>query len=107
MTKTTSSFLGTIPFALVLVLYQYEHLCVDTTRVSYALLSGGLTSAIGYAIRYWALVRMTAITAGAIQLSVPILSMVFGALILSKSISALVTLIGIAWFSLTTKQGIL
>jgi drug/metabolite transporter (DMT)-like permease len=53
---------------------------------------------------------MTTITAGAVQLSVPILSMVLGALILSEDItmlsgiSALVTLSGVAWVSLTTKQ---
>lgn len=110
--KTASSFLGAIPFAIVLVLYQHAHLQVDTTGASYAVIAGGLTSAVGYAIWYWARVRMTAITAGAVQLSVPILSMVLGVLILSEDItmlggiSALVTLSGVAWVSLTTKQKI-
>ncbi|MEE4883954.1 DMT family transporter [Pseudomonas alliivorans] len=110
LVKTASSFLGAIPFAVVLVLYQHDHLRVDTTGAWYAVIAGGLTSAVGYAIWYWARVRMTTITAGAVQLSVPILSMVLGVLILSEDItmlsgiSALVTLSGVAWVSLTTRQ---
>lgn len=108
--KTASSFLWAIPFALVLVLLQHEHLHVDPVGATYALFSGSIASAIGYAIWYWARVRMTAITAGAVQLSVPVLSAVLGVLILSEGItwlsgiSALVTLSGVAWVSLTAKK---
>jgi drug/metabolite transporter (DMT)-like permease len=53
---------------------------------------------------------MAVISAGAVQLSVPVLSAVFGALILGEkmtargSISALVVLGGVAWVTLTAKR---
>lgn len=109
--NTAGSFLWAVPFALVLILIQREHLSVDRMGAAYALLSGSLASAIGYAIWYWVRVRMTAISAGAVQLLVPVLSAALGALILGEeislksSISALVVLLGVIWVALTTKQG--
>lgn len=109
--NTAGSFLWAVPFALVLILIQREHLSVDRMGAAYALLSGSLASAIGYAIWYWVRVRMTAISAGAVQLLVPVLSAALGALILGEeislksSISALVVLMGVIWVALTTKQG--
>lgn len=109
--NTAGSFLWAVPFALVLVLIQREHLSVDRMGAAYALLSGSLASAIGYAIWYWVRVRMTAISAGAVQLLVPVLSAALGALILGEeislksSISALAALLGVAWVALTAKLG--
>lgn len=109
--STAGSFLWAIPFALVLILIQREHLSVERMGAAYALLSGSLASAIGYAIWYWVRVRMTAISAGAVQLSVPVLSAALGALILGEeislksSISALAVLGGVAWITLTAKAG--
>ena len=54
---------------------------------------------------------MTAISAGAVQLLVPVLSAALGALILGEeislksSISALAVLLGVAWVALTAKLG--
>lgn len=107
---TASSFLLAIPFALALVLIQYQSVNIDQKGAIYALLSGSLASGIGYAIWYWVRVRMAVISAGAVQLSVPVLSAVFGALILGEkmtargSISALVVLGGVAWVTLTAKR---
>jgi len=103
ISNKAASFLWAVPLALILMLVQYEDLRVDTLGMTYAVLSGSLASAIGYAIWYWVRVRMTAISAGAVQLSVPVLSAVLGVLILSEEISwvggisALITLGGVAW----------
>lgn len=111
ISNTAASFLWAVPLALILMLVQREHLSVDTWGITFAVLSGSLASAIGYAIWYWVRVRMTAISAGAVQLSVPVLSAVLGVLILSEEISwiggmsALITLGGVAWVTLTAKAG--
>jgi drug/metabolite transporter (DMT)-like permease len=106
---TAGSFVLAVPFAVVLLVLQREHLGVDRMGAIYALLSGSIASAIGYAIWYWVRVRMTAISAGAVQLSVPIVTAVLGVLILNEEItlrsavSALMTLAGVAWVTLTAR----
>ncbi|MPS44136.1 MAG: DMT family transporter [Stenotrophomonas sp.] len=107
---TASSFLLAIPFSLGLLLIPSEAVRVDRAGVIYALLSGSLASGVGYVIWYWVRIRMATITAGAVQLSVPVLSAIFGALFLEEKItlrgatSALVVLGGIAMVTLTTKR---
>lgn len=104
--NTAASFLWATPLALLLLWFQSGSLAADALGIIYALLSGSLASAIGYAIWYWVRVRMTAISAGAVQLSVPVLSALLGVLILSESISwvsgisASITLVGVAWITL-------
>jgi drug/metabolite transporter (DMT)-like permease len=105
--NTAGSFLFAVPLALALVLIFREHLVLDWAGVAYATLSGSLASAIGYVIWYWVRSRITAISAGAVQLSVPVLSASLGALLLGERISlrgaipAVVTLAGVAWVMLT------
>lgn len=109
--STASSFLWAVPLAFGLMWLQHEHLSFDTKGAVYALLSGTLASAIGYAVWYWVRVRMTAISAGAVQLSVPVLSAILGVLILSENISwmsgisASITLIGVAWVTMKATAG--
>ncbi len=110
--NTAGSFLWSIPFALVLQLFYYEQLSVDQMGATYALLSGGLTSAIGYAIWYWVRVRIAAISAGAMQLTVPVLSAYLGVVALGEEIElarvipALAVLAGVAWITVTVRQAI-
>ena len=108
ISNTASSFLWAVPLSVGLMLVQGENLISDGIGTIYALLSGILASAIGYAIWYWVRIRMTAISAGSVQLSVPILSAALGVVILDESISwkcalsALATLSGVAWITLTS-----
>lgn len=108
--STAASFLWASPLALVLVMTQHAQLQVDWKGAAYALLSGSLTSAIGYAAWYWVRVRMTATSAGAVQLSVPIVSAVLGIFLLGETmtlasaISGLVTLFGVAWVTLRARR---
>lgn len=101
--NTAGSFLWAVPLALVLAWLQRGQLVLDGRAAVYALVSGSVTSAIGYAIWYWVRSRMTAIGAGAVQLSVPVVSAVLGVLLLGETIAlrsaiaALATLGGVAW----------
>lgn len=107
---TTLSFLWAIPLTCLLLLLQPHNLKLDSTGIVYALISGSLASGVGYALWYWVRVRMTTITASTVQLSVPVLSALLGALLLNETItlkatlSALILLTGIAWVTACTKR---
>ena len=107
---TASSFFGAVPFALFLIVFQNNHLNIDKTGVIYALLSGCLATAIGNVIWYWVRVRMTAITAAVVQISVPLLSAAFGVLLLGEHltyaslVAGLVVLGGLVLVTLTVQQ---
>lgn len=110
ITSTASSFLWAVPLSLTLLIIQRTQLHFDWAGATYALLSGSVTSALGYAIWYWVRVRMTATSAGAVQLSVPILSAAMGLAILGEKITlesaafAAVTLVGVAWVTFTSTR---
>lgn len=107
---TASSFILAVPMALALMLLQHQSLHMDTAGAAYALLSGSITSGIGYAIWYWVRVRMAVISTAVVQLSVPVLSAIFGMLLLHESITlksaaaALVVLGGIALVILSSQR---
>lgn len=106
---TGASFLWTVPLALALSALQAGNRVMDWSGAIYALVSGSLTSAIGYAIWYWVRVRITAISAGAVQLCVPVLSALLGWIFLGERmapramVSGLAVLGGIAWVTLTAR----
>lgn len=108
--STAGSFLWATPLAVVLLLIQHAHLHVDGLGALYALLSGSLASAVGYAIWYAVRVRMAAISAGAVQLSVPVISAALGVLLLQEpirlasAVPAMMVLAGVAWVTLTVKK---
>ena len=108
--NTAASFICAVPFAVVLLLVQARRLHFDATGALWALLSGSVTSALGYAIWYWVRVRLTAISAGAVQLSVPVISAVLGVLLLGETLTlrsamcGLAVLGGIAWVTLTARR---
>lgn len=107
---TATSFIWAVPLALALLAFQRHHIALDRAGIMYAALSGTLASAIGYAIWYWVRVRMTTISAGAVQLCVPVLSAVMGMVLLDEqmtlkgAISGLVALGGIVLITLTVKR---
>jgi drug/metabolite transporter (DMT)-like permease len=107
---TASSFLLAVPLSLLTLWLHQGELQVDPLGVLYAALSGSVASGIGYAIWYWVRLRMSAITAASVQLSVPVLSAVLGLLILDEQISlksalaALLVLGGIAVVILTSRR---
>jgi drug/metabolite transporter (DMT)-like permease len=84
---TTANFLRTIPFVLVLILLTFEYSKITDWGMIYAILSGAVTSAIGYALWYLVLKDISVTQAAVIQLLVPILAAVGGVLFVSEPIS--------------------
>ncbi|WP_312518737.1 DMT family transporter [Massilia sp.] len=108
--NTAASFLLAVPLALALLLLQRDALVFDPLGAAYAVVSGSITSALGYAVWYWVRSRLSAIGAGAVQLSVPVIGAVMGLLFLGERMSAwsvgagLATLAGVAWVMLSAKK---
>jgi drug/metabolite transporter (DMT)-like permease len=107
---TAGNFSRTVPMALLLSLMLLSRVSLDSTGVYYALLSGALTSGVGYAIWYSALPLLKATTAATVQLSVPLLAALGGVVLLQEPVTlrlllaALAILGGIALVVLTAKR---
>ncbi|MAE23794.1 MAG: EamA family transporter, partial [Pseudomonas sp.] len=93
---TAGNFLRAAPLALLLALVLLPHLDWDGPGLFYAVLSGALTSGVGYAIWYSALPGLRASQAATVQLSVPILAALGGSLLLSEALSLRLTLSAVA-----------
>ncbi len=77
---TAGNFLRAAPIAAGLSVLMWNSAAIDQAGLIYAVLSGALTSGIGYAIWYMALPGLKATSAATVQLSVPVLAAV-GAII--------------------------
>lgn len=93
---TTGNFLRAIAFAALLALVFHTDLRLDGMGVVYAVLSGAVASGIGYAIWYSALPGLSAIQGASVQLSVPILAALSGAVLLGEAISLRLALVSLA-----------
>lgn len=87
LATTAGNFIRAIPLALLLSLFLLARSQPDPLGLVYALLSGALTSGLGYAIWYSALRGLGALQAATVQLSVPILAALAGALLLGEALS--------------------
>jgi drug/metabolite transporter (DMT)-like permease len=96
---TAGNFLRTVPITVVLSLLMTRHIAWDSAGVWYAIMSGALTSGIGYAIWYKALPALKATQAATVQLSVPVIAAVGGIILLDESISLRLILASIAIIS--------
>ena len=99
---TTDNFIRTIPFVFITGLLIIPHINLTTAGFTWAVISGAITSGLGYIIWYAALRGLTRTRAAVIQLMVPVIAALGGVLLLSESInlrlilSAILTLGGIA-----------
>lgn len=93
---TTGNFLRAAPLAVLLALALLPQLNWDGPGLFYAVLSGALTSGVGYAIWYSALPGLRASQAATVQLSVPILAALGGSLLLGEALSLRVVLSAMA-----------
>ncbi|MGJ9417846.1 DMT family transporter [Massilia sp. CMS3.1] len=78
---TAGNFLRAAPLALALWLPFAGVAHADTTGIVLAIVSGAVTSGVGYALWYTALRGLTAMRAATVQLSVPLMT-AFGAVLL-------------------------
>jgi drug/metabolite transporter (DMT)-like permease len=84
---TAGNFLRAVPMAIVLSAVAFRWASSDGTGVCYAIVSGALTSGVGYAIWYTALRGLKATSAAAVQLSVPVIAAIGGIIFLGEAIS--------------------
>lgn len=87
LAATAGNFVRALPFTLLLSLLLIDHAHLDGAGVVYAVLSGALTSGVGYAIWYAALPGLAALQAASVQLSVPLLTALAGALLLAEPLT--------------------
>ncbi|RXK06590.1 DMT family transporter [Halarcobacter bivalviorum] len=98
---TNDNFLKTIPFLLLYLLIFPININITTDGLILSFLSGAVTSAIGYVIWYKILDNISIITAGVIQLIVPIIAIILSIVLLDELltstliISTLLIIIGI------------
>ncbi len=84
---TFANFLAAIPFTLVLGLLCKNQLRLDSLGATLAILSGAITSGLGYVAWYAVLPHLPAIKASIIQLLVPVLAAVLGIAVLHERIT--------------------
>jgi drug/metabolite transporter (DMT)-like permease len=84
---TAGNFLRAVPMAAVLSLALAASATANARGVAAALASGALASGLGYAIWYSALPRLRASSAAIVQLSVPVLAALGGAVWLAEPLT--------------------
>ncbi|TMJ29720.1 MAG: DMT family transporter [Alphaproteobacteria bacterium] len=89
---TAGNFLRAVPFAAALSLAMAAGVntatAVDRTGALYAVVSGAITSGLGYVLWYAALPFLTAASAAVIQLSVPAIAALGGVVLLAEPLSS-------------------
>ncbi|OOG37901.1 DMT family transporter [Polaromonas sp. A23] len=93
---TAGNFLRAAPIAAALSVSMVNQVSVDAAGFWYALASGALTSAVGYAIWYTALPALKATSAATVQLSVPVIAALGGVALLGEEITLRLVLASLA-----------
>jgi len=84
---TAGNFLRAAPMAILVSVAMMPHASIDGAGVIYAIVSGAITSGVGYAIWYTALPALKATIAATVQLSVPVIAALGGVLLLGESLT--------------------
>jgi drug/metabolite transporter (DMT)-like permease len=84
---TAGNFLRAVPLALALILGARGRLHLDPAGCAYALVSGALASGLGYVLWYRAVAGLRASAAAAVQLSVPVLTVLSGLALLGETLT--------------------
>ena len=88
LAATAANFTISVAFVLVLAGITFAQVEFGARGVLLAVLSGALTSGIGYVIWYTALEYLSAMQAAMVQLTVPVIAAAGGILFLAESLSA-------------------
>ena len=106
MAETGANFIWSVPLLVLLTLplpAQPDGGATTTTGLILAIIAGGLTSGLGYALWYKVLPSLGSSTSALLQLTVPIIAMVAGVILLNEEITwrmigaGVLTLGGIAY----------
>jgi drug/metabolite transporter (DMT)-like permease len=93
---TTGNFVRAVPLAAAVSIISVHWVRIDLAGVSYAMISGAITSGLGYVIWYSALQDLKAASAATVQLSVPVLAATGGILLLGEPLTLRYLLASIA-----------
>jgi drug/metabolite transporter (DMT)-like permease len=85
---TTYNFLKTTPLVILLIITTINNANYSTEGVMLALISGGITSGIGYTIWYIALGGLSSTQSAVLQLSVPVIAALGGVIFVSEAITS-------------------
>ena len=84
---TAANFLYALPIALALSILSFGSAAIEPYGVALAIVSGAITSGLGYTVWYQALPLLSATRAASVQLSVPAIAAIGGVLILSEPVT--------------------
>lgn len=107
LAATSANFLLCVP--ILLILLSGTGLVFSLTGIVLGLVCGGITSGLGYALWYTVLPKLDGGTAAIVQLCVPVIAILAGAVFLGEEIGAMIILAtvlvigGIGW-SVTAKS---
>ena len=87
MAATAANFARTLVFVPLVLAGTYQYVHLTERGVLLAIVSGAVTSGVGYVIWYAALQHMKTIPAALVQLSVPAIAAVGGVWLLNESLS--------------------
>jgi drug/metabolite transporter (DMT)-like permease len=87
LASNASSFARSLPLALLALALLWSEAHASARGVALAVVSGAVTSGLGYAVWYAALRGLTPARAGIVQLAVPVLAAVGGVLLLGETIT--------------------
>jgi drug/metabolite transporter (DMT)-like permease len=95
LAATTYNFVRSVPLVLIVSAASLKGLHLSAIGISLAIVSGAITSGVGYAIWYTALRSISSMQAAMVQLSVPVLAAAGGILLLSETVSLRLIVSGI------------
>jgi drug/metabolite transporter (DMT)-like permease len=84
---TAGNFIRAVPFAAAVSIIFVPWVSFDLDGVGYAIISGAITSGLGYVIWYSALPGLKAASAATVQLSVPVFAATGGILLLGEPLT--------------------
>ena len=85
--STAINFIYATPLAALINIAMMHQLQLDLSGLLLAILSGSVTSGLGYALWYSVLPRLSGSVAASIQLSVPVITALGGALWIDEAIT--------------------
>lgn len=87
LSDTAFNFIRTTPIVIILLVLNANYMQISGLGLLYAVISGALTSGIGYAIWYIALRGLSTTQAAVVQLSVPAIAAIGGILFVNEAIT--------------------
>jgi drug/metabolite transporter (DMT)-like permease len=94
LVSTAHNFMRTVPIGLATLAIQWKSAFVTPTGVGLAVVSGALTSGVGYALWYAVLPELTAWRAAVIQLLTPVLTVAAAIVMLGESMTMRIAVAG-------------